>query len=107
MKHNITLITALLLAPLAAIHAADSPSLQPPQHIGKPRPEHTVTPALDRNRDSQSQALTDQGFEKVAIPEIPLFAPNSSANYCTLYQKDCVAGETILIGKWAVPLFMR
>ena len=65
-----------------------------------------LTPALDRNRDSQSQALTDQGFEKVALPEVPLFAPNSSANYCTLYQKDCVAGETILIGKWAVPLFI-
>jgi hypothetical protein len=65
-----------------------------------------LTPALDRNRDSQSQALTDQGFEKVALPEIPLFAPDSSANYCTLYQKDCVAGETILIGKWAVPLFI-
>jgi hypothetical protein len=28
-----------------------------------------------------------------------------TANYCTLFQKDCAAGETILIGKWAVPLF--
>lgn len=43
MKHNITLITALLLAPLAALHAADAPSLQPPQHLGPPLPEHAVT----------------------------------------------------------------
>ena len=43
MKHNITLITALLLAPLAALHAADALSLQPPQHLGPPLPEHAVT----------------------------------------------------------------
>jgi len=24
----------------------------------------------------------------------------------TLYQKDCAAVETILIGKWALPLFI-
>jgi hypothetical protein len=34
-----------------------------------------------------------------------LFHPASSTNYCTLYQKDCRAGETLLIGQWAVPLF--
>jgi hypothetical protein len=49
--------------------------------------------------------LLDQGFEKVALAEIPLFLPEMAANYCTLFQKDCAAGETILIGKWAVPLF--
>jgi hypothetical protein len=47
----------------------------------------------------------DQGFEKVALPEIPLFNPTSPANYCTLFQKDCVVGEKILISKWAVPVF--
>ena len=47
----------------------------------------------------------DQGFEKVALPEVPLFNPASAANFCTLFQKDCAAGETILIGKWAVPVF--
>jgi hypothetical protein len=47
----------------------------------------------------------DQGFEKVALPEIPLFNPASPANYCTLFQKDCAAGETIFIRKWAVPVF--
>ncbi len=64
-----------------------------------------LSPTQDRNRDSQAQALMDQGFEKVALPEIPLFHPASSTNYCTLYQKDCRAGETLLIGQWAVPLF--
>jgi hypothetical protein len=64
-----------------------------------------LTPVLDRNRDTAAQPLMDQGFEKIALPEIPLFNPPSPANYCTLFQKDCATGETILIGKWAVPLF--
>jgi hypothetical protein len=65
-----------------------------------------LTPAPERNNDSQSQALMDQGFKKVAIPEVRLFSPQSAANFCTLYQKECVVGETILVGKWAVPLFI-
>ena len=36
---------------------------------------------------------------------MPLFHPDSAANFCTLFQKDCTAGETILIGTWAVPVF--
>lgn len=64
-----------------------------------------LTPVLDRNRDTTAQPLMDQGFEKVALPEVPLFNPASTANFCTLFQKDCAAGETILIGKWAVPVF--
>jgi hypothetical protein len=61
-----------------------------------------LTPVLDRNRDTASQPSMDQGFEKVALPEIPLFNPASPANYCTLFQKDCAAGETIFIRKWTV-----
>ena len=64
-----------------------------------------LTPALERNSDSAAQALMDQGFEKVALPEVPLFNPAATANFCTLFQKDCAVGETILIGKWALPLF--
>ena len=64
-----------------------------------------LTPVLERNRDTAAQPLMDQGFEKVSLPEVPLFNPGSSASYCTLFQKDCAAGETILIGKWAVPVF--
>jgi hypothetical protein len=65
-----------------------------------------LTPAQDRNRDTVAQSLMDQGFEKVALPEVPLFNPASTANFCTLYQKDCAAGEVINLGKWAVPLFL-
>jgi hypothetical protein len=64
-----------------------------------------LTPVLERNRDSTAQSLLDQGFEKVAMPEIRLFNPASTANFCTMFQKDCVAGETLLVGKWAVPVF--
>jgi hypothetical protein len=64
-----------------------------------------LTPQPQRNRDTQSQPLMDQGFEKVALPEVRLFG-GSPNNFCTLYQKDCAAGETILIGKWALPLFI-
>jgi hypothetical protein len=64
-----------------------------------------LTPVLERNRDTAAQPLMDQGFEKVALPEIPLFNPTSPANYCTLFQKDCAVGEKILISKWAVPVF--
>ncbi len=64
-----------------------------------------LTPGFVRNRHTAAQALMDQGFEMVALPEVPLFNPNSTANFCTLFQKECAAGETILIGKWAVPVF--
>jgi hypothetical protein len=43
MKHTLTLLTSILLAPLAALHAADAPSLQAPQHLGPPKAEHAVT----------------------------------------------------------------
>jgi len=63
------------------------------------------TPAPARNRDSCSQALLDQGFQKVQLPEVRLFDPANSHNFCTLYQKACKEGETVTIGKWAVPVF--
>ncbi len=66
---------------------------------------YLLTPLAERNKDTQSQALTDQGFEKVAIPEVRLFG-NSPQNFCTLYQKDCALGETIVVGKWALPVFI-
>jgi hypothetical protein len=64
-----------------------------------------LTPVLDRNVDSAAQPLLDQGFEKVSLPEVPLFNPASAANYCTLFHKRCAVGETIIVGKWAVPVF--
>jgi len=66
-----------------------------------------LTPTPDRNRDSQTETLTKQGFKKVSVPEVRLFDPSAAANFSTLYQKDCTKGETITIGKWAVPLMIR
>ncbi|MFZ4748854.1 MAG: sialidase family protein, partial [Sphingomonas sp.] len=44
MKQTLNiLLTALLFAPLAALHAADAPSLRPPQHLGPPRADQVVT----------------------------------------------------------------
>lgn len=63
-----------------------------------------LTPEPGRNRDSQTQTLLDQGFKKVALPEVRLFTPSSAANFCTLYQKDCQLGDTIELGKWALPV---
>lgn len=65
-----------------------------------------LTPAPQRNRDSQTKALLEQGFRKVALPDLRLFDPASASNFCTLYQKDCAAGETLTLGKWAVPIFL-
>lgn len=65
-----------------------------------------LTPAPERARDSMAQTLMDQGFAKVGLQEIPLFNPTSTANFCTLYQKQCVTGETIAVGKWAVPILL-
>ncbi|MCB9941285.1 MAG: exo-alpha-sialidase [Planctomycetaceae bacterium] len=65
-----------------------------------------LTPTPDRNKDSCTDELTKQGFKKVSAAEVRLFNPKSTANFCTLYQKDCEKGETITVGKWAVPLFL-
>jgi predicted neuraminidase len=65
-----------------------------------------LTPAPDRNRDSQSDELIEQGFKKVALPEVKMFRTTSSKNYGTLYQKMCTRDEVIIFGKWAVPVFV-
>lgn len=52
-----------------------------------------------------TQTLLDQGFKKVALPEVRLFNRTSTANFCTLYQKDCAVGDSIALDQWAVPLF--
>ena len=43
MPPTLPLLTTLLLAPLAALQAADAPSLQSPKHLGLPLTEHAVT----------------------------------------------------------------
>jgi len=65
-----------------------------------------LTPAPVRNKDSQTATLLAQGFRSVVGTEVRLFNPGSSGNFCTLYQKDCAAGEVLTIGKWALPVFL-
>jgi len=68
---------------------------------------YLLTPEPARNKDSVSQALVTQGFSKVLLPEVRLFDPSNTGNFCTLYQKVCAEGETVSFGKWAVPLFFQ
>lgn len=65
---------------------------------------YVLTPEPERNKDTLSQALKQQGFQKVALPEVRLFDPRNRGNFCTLYQKSCKVGESVVIGKWGVPL---
>lgn len=67
---------------------------------------YLLTPKPDRNKDSQTANLMEQGFREVALGEVPLFQPERGANFSTLYRKDAVAGETLTFGKWALPVVM-
>ena len=99
-------LAATLPQPLAGAHFLPvAMNGQKPLTVERPGTVYFLAPGPDRNRDTAAQPLMDQGFEKVALPEVPLFHPDSPANFCTLFQKDCTVGETILIGKWAVPVF--
>jgi hypothetical protein len=73
--------------------------------VTKPGTVFFLTPQPDRNRDSQSQPLIDQGFRLVALPEFPLIATGGAGSVVSVYQKDVEAGESITIDKWAVPVF--
>lgn len=64
-----------------------------------------VTPLKARNGDSQAAALEKQGFRRMLHPEIRLFDPMNAHNFVTVFQKTIKSGETVLIGKWGVPLF--
>jgi hypothetical protein len=64
-----------------------------------------LTPQADRNRDSQAQNLTKNGFRLAALPEFVLMTATSERqNLVSLYQKEVEEGEVITIGKWAVPV---
>ena len=66
-----------------------------------------LTPLPNRNRDSLQKSLEAQGFRRVALPEIRLFDPFNPGNLVTLFQKKCVPGETVEIGKWGVPVWFE
>jgi hypothetical protein len=59
-----------------------------------------ITPLPNRNRDSVSRQLEEQGFRKVAQAEFRLFGSN--ANICTTFQRQVAAGQRITVGKWGV-----
>jgi hypothetical protein len=62
---------------------------------------YVLTPARERNRDSVTDQLTTQGFEKVRRKEFLLFG-NIPGNICTVYQKELAKGENVEYGKWGV-----
>ncbi|MBQ7188732.1 MAG: exo-alpha-sialidase [Kiritimatiellae bacterium] len=66
-----------------------------------------LTPMPARNRDSLQKSLEDQGFRRVALPEIRLFDPRNPGNLVTLFQKQCAEGETVVVGKWGVPVWFE
>ena len=74
----------------------------------KPGAVYVLTPAPARNRDSQAEALTRQGFLRAAVPEFVLFLNQQghavSANAVTVFQKALKEGETLELGKWTVPI---
>ena len=43
----------------------------------------------------------------MALPEIRLFDPFNTGNLVTLFQKECVPGETVKIDKWGVPVWFE
>ena len=69
---------------------------------------HVLTPVTKRNRDSQAEALIQQGFVKVDVPEFVLFRSanggESGANVVSVFQKAVKAGDRVAIGKWGVIL---
>ena len=77
--------------------------------VKRPGVVYALTPALDRNRDSQADALTRQGFVRAAVPELLLFLNHRghavSGNVVTLFQRRAQQGESLRLGKWAVIVF--
>ena len=67
---------------------------------------YVLTPRRERNKDSQTALLEQQGFKKVALPEFGIWGQKAS-ELCTFYQKLCEEGDSVGIGKWAVPLFFE
>ena len=99
MKRILTFLTALLLAPLAAMHAADSPSLQPPQHLGKPKPEQAVNPLPTQPRQDPVSYQSEWMFEATFESEKAYSDPFNDVDVDVVFTKD---GRS-----WRVPTFWR
>ncbi|MCP4639297.1 MAG: exo-alpha-sialidase [bacterium] len=70
----------------------------------KPGVAFMITPLPDRNNDSVTKALLDQGFEKAQVEEFLLFG-QIVGNICSVYQKELKEGDTVEVGKWGVLIF--
>lgn len=61
-----------------------------------------ITPSQSRNPDSRVAALLESDFKKTNLSEFLVFP--GEPNLCSVYQKQMVAGESVVLGKWAVLL---
>ncbi len=65
---------------------------------------YVITPLPNRNQDSITKTLLNQGFAKAKVAEFPLFGeiPN---NICSVFQRKVETGEDIMLGKWGIIVF--
>ena len=72
----------------------------------KPGVVYVLTPMPDRNKDSVTEELQQQGFVLAAVPEFVLFLMPGGreipGNVCSVYQGRVAAGDRIKFGKWGV-----
>jgi ABC-type uncharacterized transport system YnjBCD substrate-binding protein len=75
MKSTLTIITALLLSPLAALHAADTFLVED----GQPRAEIVISDKPQRSTRMAAQELQD-GIQKISRARLPIVTqPTSGA----------------------------
>ena len=65
---------------------------------------YVYTPLPNRNKDNIVDYLLQNGFDKVASPEVMLFG-DSRGNFATLYQKRIKQGETLQFGCWGLIVY--
>jgi len=61
---------------------------------------YVMTPSEGRNPDSRETKLLGQDFQKVNLPEFPLFG--GDPNLCSVFQKQMQVDEALDLGKWGV-----
>jgi len=59
-----------------------------------------LTPKAGRSPDSREAELSELGFQKVDMPDVPLF--EGGWNRCSVYQKEMAVDEPLNLKKWGV-----
>lgn len=59
-----------------------------------------LTPKAGNSPDSREAELSELGFQKVDLPDIPLF--EGGWNRCSVYQKEMAVNEPLNLKKWGV-----